>query len=167
MYKGGVLGCVQCCRSGEVRALCGTLEFSQINLDPHRPCLLWSSLGADPGLLVPVQFFTIVCSKLQPMYCVAVVVRCPHAVRKTKSVFVHGLNTSVCYVLSKLPRAVSTQALSGAGFLKMLNKATDAVSKMTIKMNESDVVSIASAAAATVMTRSYSSHRNVVASVFL
>ncbi|XP_061576825.1 sorting nexin-1-like [Cololabis saira] len=38
-----------------------------------------------------------------------------------------------------LPRAVSTQALSGAGFLKMLNKATDAVSKMTIKMNESDV----------------------------
>uniref|UniRef100_A0A8C2I1K2 Sorting nexin-2 n=1 Tax=Cyprinus carpio TaxID=7962 RepID=A0A8C2I1K2_CYPCA len=38
-----------------------------------------------------------------------------------------------------LPRAVSTQALSGAGFLKMLNKATDAVSKMTIKMNEQDV----------------------------
>uniref|UniRef100_A0A8C0Y8S8 Sorting nexin-2 n=1 Tax=Cyprinus carpio carpio TaxID=630221 RepID=A0A8C0Y8S8_CYPCA len=38
------------------------------------------------------------------------------------------------YVLS-----VSTQALSGAGFLKMLNKATDAVSKMTIKMNEQDV----------------------------
>uniref|UniRef100_A0A9J8D2G9 Sorting nexin-2 n=1 Tax=Cyprinus carpio carpio TaxID=630221 RepID=A0A9J8D2G9_CYPCA len=30
-------------------------------------------------------------------------------------------------------------ALSGAGFLKMLNKATDAVSKMTIKMNEQDV----------------------------
>uniref|UniRef100_A0A672R9P0 Sorting nexin-1-like n=1 Tax=Sinocyclocheilus grahami TaxID=75366 RepID=A0A672R9P0_SINGR len=41
----------------------------------------------------------------------------------------------------ELPRAVSTQALSGAGFLKMLNKATDAVSKMTIKMNEQDVVS--------------------------
>lgn len=40
-----------------------------------------------------------------------------------------------------MPRAVSTQALSGAGFLKMINKATDAVSKMTIKMNESDVVS--------------------------
>ncbi|XP_035012118.2 sorting nexin-1a [Hippoglossus stenolepis] len=39
----------------------------------------------------------------------------------------------------ELPRAVSTQALSGAGFLKMINKATDAVSKMTIKMNESDV----------------------------
>ncbi|XP_077373684.1 sorting nexin-1a [Festucalex cinctus] len=38
----------------------------------------------------------------------------------------------------ELPRAVSTQALSGAGFLKMINKATDAVSKMTIKMNESD-----------------------------
>ncbi|XP_068168900.1 sorting nexin-1a isoform X2 [Antennarius striatus] len=38
-----------------------------------------------------------------------------------------------------LPRAVSTQALSGAGFLKMITKATDAVSKMTIKMNESDV----------------------------
>lgn len=36
---------------------------------------------------------------------------------------------------------MSTQALSGAGFLKMINKATDAVSKMTIKMNESDVVS--------------------------
>ncbi|KAI9546528.1 hypothetical protein NQZ68_026749 [Dissostichus eleginoides] len=39
----------------------------------------------------------------------------------------------------ELPRATSTQALSGAGFLKMINKATDAVSKMTIKMNESDV----------------------------
>ncbi|CAM4733994.1 unnamed protein product [Leuciscus chuanchicus] len=39
----------------------------------------------------------------------------------------------------ELPRAVGTQALSGAGFLKMLNKATDAVSKMTIKMNEQDV----------------------------
>ncbi|XP_072528478.1 sorting nexin-1a [Salminus brasiliensis] len=39
----------------------------------------------------------------------------------------------------ELPRAVSTQTLSGAGFLKMINKATDAVSKMTIKMNESDV----------------------------
>ncbi|KAM9375852.1 sorting nexin-1a isoform 2-T2 [Pholidichthys leucotaenia] len=39
----------------------------------------------------------------------------------------------------ELPRAVSTQALSGAGFLKMINKATDAVSKMTIKMNEFDV----------------------------
>ncbi|XP_030627232.1 sorting nexin-1a [Chanos chanos] len=39
----------------------------------------------------------------------------------------------------ELPRAVSTQALSGAGFLKMINKATDAVSKMTIKMNESDI----------------------------
>lgn len=44
-------------------------------------------------------------------------------------------------VYLQLPRAVSTQALSGAGFLKMINKATDAVSKMTIKMNESDVVS--------------------------
>ncbi|KAM4553635.1 sorting nexin-1a [Fundulus diaphanus] len=39
----------------------------------------------------------------------------------------------------ELPRAHSTQALSGAGFLKMITKATDAVSKMTIKMNESDV----------------------------
>jgi len=38
---------------------------------------------------------------------------------------------------------VGTQALSGAGFLKMITKATDAVSKMTIKMNESDVVSSA------------------------
>ncbi|TNN53160.1 Sorting nexin-1 [Liparis tanakae] len=35
-------------------------------------------------------------------------------------------------------RAVSTQALSGAGFLKMINKASDAVNKMTVKMNESD-----------------------------
>nr|XP_020476670.1 sorting nexin-1-like isoform X2 [Monopterus albus] len=39
----------------------------------------------------------------------------------------------------ELPRAVNTQALSSAGFMKMINKATDAVSKMTIKMNESDV----------------------------
>ncbi|KAM6970145.1 sorting nexin-1a [Aplochiton taeniatus] len=39
----------------------------------------------------------------------------------------------------ELPRAVGTQALSGAGIMKMINKATDAVSKMTIKMNESDV----------------------------
>ncbi|XP_010004242.1 PREDICTED: sorting nexin-1 [Chaetura pelagica] len=39
----------------------------------------------------------------------------------------------------ELPRAVSTQTLSGAGILKMFNKATDAVSKMTIKMNESDI----------------------------
>nr|XP_043886568.1 sorting nexin-1-like [Solea senegalensis] len=37
-----------------------------------------------------------------------------------------------------LPRAVSTQTLSGAGFLKMINRASDAVNKMTIKMNESD-----------------------------
>ncbi|KAM9410162.1 sorting nexin-1-like [Pholidichthys leucotaenia] len=37
-----------------------------------------------------------------------------------------------------LPRAVNTQALSGAGFLKMINRASDAVNKMTIKMNESD-----------------------------
>ncbi|XP_012500483.1 PREDICTED: sorting nexin-1 [Propithecus coquereli] len=39
----------------------------------------------------------------------------------------------------ELPRAVSTQTLSSAGLLKMFNKATDAVSKMTIKMNESDI----------------------------
>ncbi|XP_061881328.1 sorting nexin-2-like isoform X3 [Entelurus aequoreus] len=38
----------------------------------------------------------------------------------------------------ELPRAVSTQALSGAGLLRMVNKAADAVNKMTIKMNESD-----------------------------
>ncbi|XP_061595254.1 sorting nexin-1-like [Cololabis saira] len=37
-----------------------------------------------------------------------------------------------------LPRAVNTQALSGAGFLKMINRASDAVNKMTLKMNESD-----------------------------
>ncbi|XP_004066915.1 sorting nexin-1 [Oryzias latipes] len=37
-----------------------------------------------------------------------------------------------------LPRAVNTQTLSGAGFLKMINRASDAVNKMTIKMNESD-----------------------------
>ncbi|XP_026979070.1 sorting nexin-1 isoform X5 [Sagmatias obliquidens] len=39
----------------------------------------------------------------------------------------------------ELPRAVGTQTFSGAGLLKMFNKATDAVSKMTIKMNESDI----------------------------
>ncbi|XP_075064314.1 sorting nexin-1 [Mixophyes fleayi] len=39
----------------------------------------------------------------------------------------------------ELPRAVSTQTLSGAGLLKMFNRATDAVNKMTIKMNESDI----------------------------
>ncbi|KAM5178928.1 sorting nexin-1 isoform 3-T3 [Callospermophilus lateralis] len=39
----------------------------------------------------------------------------------------------------ELPRAIGTQTLSGAGLLKMFNKATDAVSKMTIKMNESDI----------------------------
>ncbi|XP_015673927.1 sorting nexin-1 [Protobothrops mucrosquamatus] len=39
----------------------------------------------------------------------------------------------------ELPRAVGTQTLSGAGLLKMFNRATDAVSKMTIKMNESDI----------------------------
>ncbi|KAK3509987.1 hypothetical protein QTP70_024327 [Hemibagrus guttatus] len=38
----------------------------------------------------------------------------------------------------ELPRAVNTQALSGSGFLKMINKASDAVNKMTVKMNESD-----------------------------
>ncbi|KAG8516733.1 Sorting nexin-2, partial [Galemys pyrenaicus] len=37
-----------------------------------------------------------------------------------------------------LERAVNTQALSGAGILRMVNKAADAVNKMTIKMNESD-----------------------------
>lgn len=41
----------------------------------------------------------------------------------------------------------------------MINKATDAVSKMTIKMNESDVVSITPAVS--VMTQSYSIHHNV------
>lgn len=46
-------------------------------------------------------------------------------------------------VCLQLPRAVNTQALSGAGLMKMFSKATDAVSKMTIKMNESDVVSSA------------------------
>uniref|UniRef100_A0A8C4SZ62 Sorting nexin 1 n=1 Tax=Erpetoichthys calabaricus TaxID=27687 RepID=A0A8C4SZ62_ERPCA len=39
----------------------------------------------------------------------------------------------------ELPRAVGTQTLSGAGFLKMINRATEAVNKMTIKMNESDI----------------------------
>lgn len=41
----------------------------------------------------------------------------------------------------QLPRAVNTQALSSAGILRMVNKAADAVNKMTIKMNESDAVS--------------------------
>uniref|UniRef100_A0A8C2YMV7 Sorting nexin-2 n=1 Tax=Chinchilla lanigera TaxID=34839 RepID=A0A8C2YMV7_CHILA len=39
---------------------------------------------------------------------------------------------------SELSRAVNTQALSGAGILRMVNKAADAVNKVTIKMNESD-----------------------------
>ncbi|NWI11672.1 SNX2 protein, partial [Crypturellus soui] len=39
---------------------------------------------------------------------------------------------------SELPRAINTQALSGAGILRMVNKAANAVNKMTIKMNESD-----------------------------
>ncbi|NP_001279075.1 sorting nexin-2 [Callorhinchus milii] len=39
---------------------------------------------------------------------------------------------------NELPRAVNTQALSGAGILRMVDKAADAVNKMTIKMNESD-----------------------------
>ena len=47
------------------------------------------------------------------------------------------VHACVCF---QLPRAVNTQALSGAGFLKMINKASDAVNKMTIKMNESDTV---------------------------
>uniref|UniRef100_A0A3B4BFH2 Sorting nexin-2 n=1 Tax=Periophthalmus magnuspinnatus TaxID=409849 RepID=A0A3B4BFH2_9GOBI len=38
----------------------------------------------------------------------------------------------------ELARAVNTQALSGAGLMRMMNKAADAVNKMTIKMNESD-----------------------------
>ncbi|XP_029624093.1 sorting nexin-1 isoform X1 [Salmo trutta] len=38
----------------------------------------------------------------------------------------------------ELPRAVGTHALSGAGFLKMINRASDAVSKMTIKISDSD-----------------------------
>ncbi|GAB1301720.1 Sorting nexin-2 [Apodemus speciosus] len=42
------------------------------------------------------------------------------------------------YLQRTLPRAVNTQALSGAGILRMVNKAADAVNKMTIKMNESD-----------------------------
>uniref|UniRef100_A0A3B3TH58 Sorting nexin-2 n=1 Tax=Paramormyrops kingsleyae TaxID=1676925 RepID=A0A3B3TH58_9TELE len=41
--------------------------------------------------------------------------------------------------VNKLPRAVSTQALSGAGILRMVNRAADAVNRMTIKMNEADV----------------------------
>uniref|UniRef100_A0A8C2L454 Solute carrier family 8 member B1 n=1 Tax=Cyprinus carpio TaxID=7962 RepID=A0A8C2L454_CYPCA len=38
----------------------------------------------------------------------------------------------------ELPRAVNTQTLSGPGLLRMINRASDAVNKMTIKMNESD-----------------------------
>uniref|UniRef100_A0A672SW00 Sorting nexin 1 n=1 Tax=Sinocyclocheilus grahami TaxID=75366 RepID=A0A672SW00_SINGR len=38
----------------------------------------------------------------------------------------------------ELPRAVNTQALSGPGLLKMINRVSDAVNKMTIKINESD-----------------------------
>uniref|UniRef100_A0A8C4R8W1 Sorting nexin-2 n=1 Tax=Eptatretus burgeri TaxID=7764 RepID=A0A8C4R8W1_EPTBU len=39
----------------------------------------------------------------------------------------------------ELPRAVNTQAFSGAGILRMVTKAADAVNKMTIKINESDL----------------------------
>lgn len=39
----------------------------------------------------------------------------------------------------ELPKAASTQLFSGAGFLKMIHKYTEAVSKMTIKMDETDV----------------------------
>lgn len=49
--------------------------------------------------------------------------------------------SSFCTCNFQLPRAVNTQTLSGAGFLKMINRASDAVNKMTIKMNESDTVS--------------------------
>ncbi|XP_051579765.1 sorting nexin-1-like isoform X2 [Myxocyprinus asiaticus] len=38
----------------------------------------------------------------------------------------------------ELPRAVNTQTLSGPGLLKMINRASDAVNKMTIKINESN-----------------------------
>ncbi|KAM9422740.1 sorting nexin-1 isoform 2-T2 [Salvelinus alpinus] len=38
----------------------------------------------------------------------------------------------------ELPRAVGTHTLSGAGFLKMINRASDAVSKLTIKISYSD-----------------------------
>jgi len=52
-----------------------------------------------------------------------------------------GMTIELCvFVCFQLPRAVSTQALSGAGFLKMINKASDAVNKMTVKMNETDTV---------------------------
>nr|XP_023662161.1 sorting nexin-1-like [Paramormyrops kingsleyae] len=37
----------------------------------------------------------------------------------------------------ELPRAVSTQALSGPGFKKMINRATDAVNKITVKKDKS------------------------------
>ncbi|XP_018608094.2 sorting nexin-1-like [Scleropages formosus] len=39
----------------------------------------------------------------------------------------------------ELPRAVNTQTLSGAGLMKIINRATDAVNKMTIRMDESDI----------------------------
>lgn len=45
-----------------------------------------------------------------------------------------------CVCLCQLPRAVGTHTLSGAGFLKMINRASDAVSKMTIKISDSDAV---------------------------
>nr|XP_032829580.1 sorting nexin-2-like isoform X2 [Petromyzon marinus] len=38
----------------------------------------------------------------------------------------------------ELPRAVSTQALSGAGLMRIVSKAAEAVNKMTIKMSELD-----------------------------
>lgn len=61
---------------------------------------------------------------------------------KIKQDFLQPVEMSGSAFLSvQLPRAVNTQALSSAGLLRMVNKAADAVNKMTIKMNESDAVS--------------------------
>uniref|UniRef100_UPI00358E4321 sorting nexin-2-like n=1 Tax=Myxine glutinosa TaxID=7769 RepID=UPI00358E4321 len=38
----------------------------------------------------------------------------------------------------ELPRAVSTQALSGAGILRMVNRAADAVNKITARISDND-----------------------------
>jgi sorting nexin-1/2 len=45
-------------------------------------------------------------------------------------------------IAEDLPKATNTSALSGAGMLKMFKNVTDSVSKIAIKMDETDQVSI-------------------------
>jgi sorting nexin-1/2 len=45
-------------------------------------------------------------------------------------------------IADDLPKATNTSALSGAGMLKMFKNVTDSVSKISIKMEETDQVKI-------------------------